>query len=129
MIRQFLALVTLALFWCAAAEQRKPEEVLKVLQAQFRRDGQKLLIDARIVNQSQAAIQGAELYFNFLDSAGKGISSRHTELEPDGLDAGDEAEIRLATPYPEEAVKVRLDVKDRRGKPLGLANAGPYAID
>lgn len=130
MIRQLLALVTLALFWCAGEQQRKPQAaVLSVVQFQARRDGDKVLLDGRIKNESTAEIKDAELYFNFLGADRRGVASRHTELESDGLEAGDETEIRMATSYPEGAVTVKLEVKDRKGKPLELANPGPYPIE
>jgi hypothetical protein len=123
----FLALVSL--FLCLGADRRKPFGQLEILEIHAARTGDTMSFQGRLKNAGSNTVSNSKLAFVLLDTKNRVITTLRGPLEPDQLEPDAETDFNFECKASEDAVSVRIDAEDLKGKPIGMKNGGPHRIE
>lgn len=111
-----------------AQERRRPAE-LTVVEIDVRRNVDIIQIDGRLKNIGQRRAEDITLIVHFLAPGRAPLETREGPLDEETLAPGAESEFSFETPFQPRLVEIRLEAKDKSGRPIRLNRPGPYRID
>ena len=111
-----------------AQERRRPAE-LTVVEIDVRRNVDIIQIDGRLKNIGQRRAEDITLIVHFLAPGRSPLETREGSLDEETLEPGAESVFSFETSFQPRLVEIRLEAKDKSGRPIRLNRPGPYRID
>ncbi len=113
-----------------AADKKKKQPEIRVVETSARRGQQLIALDARVRNTGEKPIEALILLFDF-QAAGGGlvISTQKTGIDEPVLEPGAEAVVHVQLRDHVRAVRYKLQAVDEAGHDIKVINPGPFLIE
>jgi hypothetical protein len=130
-MRAFALILALASL-CFPAQKKgkspRPAEVEVLAAAAYRSEGV-VQLDGRIRNAGERPMTKLNLFFDFFGTSNEPITTKRTEVDPEEIAPGDEAEFRVEVGDPVRAVRFQIRAEEGEGRDLKVIKPGPYVIE
>lgn len=123
-----LLLLVLLPAWSQKRGRPKPPDI-ELVEVKARRDQDRVKVDALVRNCGTKPIQGLRIYFDFRAPRGMVMTRQSGGIEPEVLEPGEEAEIRVQLHDHPRAVDFVVSFEDSAGRELRAARTGPFPIE
>lgn len=129
--RRSLLLSMAAYVPLALAEKKKegkPPEV-ELAECSVKRQADLIVLDGRVRNISEKPIKRLVIFFDFLSSEQKVLTTKRGEIDAEILAPGEDAEFHSQIEPPARATHYQINFEDGAGRNLRGLKVGPFPIE